>query len=46
MLSHGAIVSREFGIPAVVGVPNATKRIIDGSLIEIKADTGEVILHD
>ena len=46
MLSHGAIVSREFGIPAVVGVSNATARIKDGSIIEIKADTGEIILHD
>lgn len=46
MLSHGAIVSREFGIPAVVGVPNATTRIKDGSIIEIMADTGEIILND
>ena len=46
MLSHGAIVSREFGIPAVVGVPNATVRIKDGSIIEIQADTGEIILND
>jgi pyruvate,water dikinase len=44
MLSHGAIVSREFGIPAVVGVAKVTKRIVDGSIIEIMADTGEIIL--
>lgn len=46
MLSHGAIVSREFGIPAVVGVSKATERIVDGSMIKIKADTGEIILND
>jgi len=46
MLSHGAIVAREFGIPAVVGVRDATERIVDGSIIEIKADTGEIIIHE
>ena len=44
MLSHGAIVSREFGIPAVVGVQNVTDRIKDGSTIEVKADSGEIRL--
>lgn len=42
MLSHGAIVSREFGIPAIVGVENATTRIQDGELIVLNADTGEI----
>jgi rifampicin phosphotransferase len=44
MLSHGAIVAREFGIPAVVGVPGATSLISDGSEIILKADTGEIFL--
>jgi len=44
MLSHGAIVSREFGIPAIVGVENATKKIKDNDLILLNADTGEITI--
>ncbi len=40
LLSHGAIVSREFSIPAVVGVENATRRIKDGNSIKIDGMTG------
>ncbi len=29
-MTHGAVIAREYGLPAVVGVENATKRIIDG----------------
>ncbi len=42
MLSHGAIVAREFGIPCVVGVRDATQRIADGATIMVDADRGEV----
>lgn len=42
MLSHGAIVSREFGIPAIVGVENATIKFKDGDLIYLNADSGEI----
>lgn len=41
ILSHGAIVARDFGIPAVV-LENATQLIADGSTIEIDAHTGSV----
>ena len=44
MLSHGAIVSREFGIPAIVGVENATQEIKDDDLILLNADTGEITI--
>jgi phosphohistidine swiveling domain-containing protein len=44
MLSHGAIVSREFGIPAIVGVENATLKIKDNDLIILNADTGEITI--
>lgn len=44
MLSHGAIVSREFGIPAIVGVEDATLKIKDNDLILLNADTGEITL--
>ena len=44
MLSHGAIISREFGIPAVVGVPDATRRIAQGQTITVDGDRGHVLL--
>ncbi len=40
--SHAVIVSRELGIPCVVSVVDATKRIPDGALIEIDGDAGTV----
>ncbi len=42
MLSHGAILAREYGIPTLVGVPRVTERIADGAMIELDADAGEV----
>ena len=44
MLSHGAIVSREFGIPAIVGVENACVKIKDGDHLFLNADTGEITI--
>jgi pyruvate,water dikinase len=40
--SHAAIVSRELGIPAVVGAEGATKIIKDGEIISVNGATGEV----
>jgi pyruvate,water dikinase len=42
--SHAAIVSREVGIPAVVGTGVASKRIVDGSRIRVDGTAGEVTL--
>jgi len=42
LLSHGAVVSREYGIPAVVGTHYATARITDGQMIEVDGDNGVV----
>jgi pyruvate,water dikinase len=42
MLSHGAIIAREFGVPAVVGVPGATGRIPSGAVVEVDGDRGRV----
>jgi len=42
ILSHCAVVAREYGIPAVVGAGNATTRIYDGQLIEVDGDAGTV----
>lgn len=44
MLSHGAIVSREFGIPALVGVDSATTKIKDGDRLILNANTGEITI--
>ncbi|MFB6157035.1 MAG: phosphoenolpyruvate synthase [Haloferacaceae archaeon] len=42
MTSHAAIVSRELGVPAVVGTGNATRELRDGDLITIDGDRGTV----
>jgi pyruvate,water dikinase len=42
--SHGAVVAREYGIPAVVGVPDATLRITTGQRITVHGATGLVEL--
>jgi len=44
ILSHCAVIAREYGIPAVVGTGNATTRIHDGQLIEVDGDAGTVRL--
>lgn len=46
LLSHGAVVSREYRIPAVVGTHYATTRIADGQMIEVDGDRGVVYLLD
>ena len=42
MLSHGAIIAREFGIPCVVGVRDAMRAISDGATITVHGDGGWV----
>jgi rifampicin phosphotransferase len=42
ILSHSAVVAREYGIPAVVGAGDATARIADGALVEVDGDAGTV----
>ena len=44
LLSHAAIVSREYGIPGVVGTREATERIADGILVRVDGDAGEVTM--
>ena len=45
MMSHGAVVAREYGIPAVVGVPEATTRIATGEHIVVDGSAGTVALE-
>jgi len=46
ILSHCAVVAREYGIPAVVGTGVATSMIKDGQTIEVDGDAGRVHLFD
>jgi rifampicin phosphotransferase len=41
--SHGAVVAREYGIPAVVGVPDATSRITTGQRVTLDGTSGFVV---
>jgi pyruvate,water dikinase len=41
--SHGAVVAREYGIPAVVGVPDATSRIATGQNVHVDGTSGVVV---
>jgi pyruvate,water dikinase len=43
-LSHGSIVAREYGIPAVLGTGVATNRIHSGQIITVDGNAGVVIL--
>jgi pyruvate,water dikinase len=44
MMTHGAVVAREYGIPAIVGVDRATERLHTGQLIRMDGSSGEIIL--
>lgn len=46
ILSHAAIVSRELGIPTVIGVANVTQILKTGQVVEINGGTGEVKVID
>lgn len=41
-MSHAAVVAREFGIPCVVDVHDATRRLAPGALIEVDGSTGKI----
>jgi rifampicin phosphotransferase len=45
LLSHSAIVAREYGIPGVVGTREATDRIADGVTLRVDGDAGEVTIQ-
>ena len=44
VLSHGAVVAREIGLPAIVGVEGATDRIVTGRRVRVNATEGTVEL--
>ena len=45
LLSHAAVIARECGIPAVLAVPNATRTIHDGDMVEVDGHRGTVQLE-
>jgi pyruvate,water dikinase len=45
-LSHGAIIAREYGLPAVVNVPGVTTRLREGDRVSLNAERGEIIVQE
>ena len=41
-MTHGAVIAREYGLPAVVGVEHATRLIRDGQRIRVNGTDGYV----
>jgi len=46
MMTHGSVVAREYGIPAVVGVHQATSRLRTGQRIRVNGSTGGIQVLD
>jgi len=46
LMTHGAVIAREYGLPAVVGVENATRMIRDGQRIRVHGTDGYVEILD
>ncbi len=44
MLSHGAIIAREYGVPAVVGIHGLRQRVQDGDQLQVDGGTGRIHL--
>jgi len=44
MMSHGAVVAREYGIPAVVGVARATEEIETGQRVTVDGSAGTIVI--
>jgi len=44
MMTHGSVVAREYGIPAVVGVHQATLRLKDGQKIRVDGTQGKIMV--
>ena len=42
LMTHGAVIAREYGLPAVVGLERATQRIRDGQRIRVHGTDGYV----
>lgn len=45
ILSHGALLAREYGIPAVMGVPDAMKVLGEATEARINGITGQIVIE-
>lgn len=45
-LSHGAIIAREYGLPAVANVPGIITRLKEGDRVSVDAERGEIIIQE
>jgi pyruvate,water dikinase len=46
MMTHGSVVAREYGIPAVAGVDRATERLQTGQKVRVDGSSGRIELLD
>ena len=46
MMTHGSVVAREYGIPAVVGVHEATTRLVTGQRVRVDGTAGTIVVLD
>ena len=46
MMTHGSVVAREYGIPAVVGVHEATTRLVTGQRVSVDGTAGTIVVLD
>lgn len=44
VLSHGAVIAREYGFPAILAVPDATRLLRDGARIRMNGSTGQITI--
>ena len=46
MMTHGSVVAREYGIPAIVGVAQATSFFKNGQKIKMDGSSGKILIID
>ncbi|MDO5627748.1 MAG: PEP/pyruvate-binding domain-containing protein [Mobilicoccus sp.] len=46
LMTHGSVVAREYGLPAVVGVTDATVRLADGQRVRVDGSAGMITVAD
>jgi pyruvate,water dikinase len=44
LISHGAVIAREYGVPCLVGVERACNLLYTGDTILLDADNGQIVL--
>ena len=46
LISHGAVIAREYGLPSLVGVQNATQVLHTGDIVLLDTENGEIVKLD